>query len=86
MSNASNYFLAERGAELLARGDDFDEARAVRALIDQHRALTPVYFVKSFVSPSGWIECTQYDYTGHVSAGFVTRILYDRTTPTQEPK
>lgn len=34
------YQDAERAAEWMARGDDFDEAKAVRQLITEHQALT----------------------------------------------
>lgn len=39
MNSENLYHNALHGAELLARGDDFDQASAVRKLIEEHRAM-----------------------------------------------
>lgn len=36
----------------------------------------PVHFVKSFLHPNGWHECSAEDLEGHKRAGFEVRTLY----------
>lgn len=57
-----------------------EQARAALAAAQPVVAQEPVYFVKSMIHPNGWHECSEYEFGGHVKAGFTTRVLYPSPT------